>query len=177
VSEPRGPRATQRIDDWIKEAIDGAASVNLPDLAVRGRDAFLADTAYLAELFADQLRDLVYQRASKIVQTTRRGPVLLGDEIVDADEMRRRSGVLATKWSNWLEHTGTAHVLLTAMTRTQLAAAAVEREGRAEAEAVRAAFLRRLAAGLTGTQTVGEAFTAPQIERAWAEVHRRAQAA
>ena len=61
--------------------------------------------------------------------------------------------------------------------RTQLIAAAEEREGRAEAEAHRANFLRRLAAGLTGVKTVGELFSAAQIERAWRDAHRDEQAA
>lgn len=165
------PRAVQRIDDWIKNEIDGAASVVLPDIARRGRDAFLADTAYLQVLFADQLEDLVYRRAQRVFGRTRQGPVLLGDEVVDEEEFRRRSGRLATKWANWLEHTGSEHVLLTAMTRVQLLAAAQEREGRAEAEARRAVFLRALAAELPGLTTVGEVFSTAQIERAWIAAH------
>lgn len=170
-------RATSRIDEWIKEQIDGAAAVSLTDLARKGRDVFLADTAYLQSLFADQLQSLIHQRAAKIFERTRRGSVVLGDEIVDAGELAKRAERLASKWDGWLEHAGERHVLLFSMTRLQLVAAAEEREARSEGEAIRALFLRALAAKLGGVQTVGEVFDHGAIEAAWIAAHRAFQAA
>jgi len=174
-------RITAKIDDWIKAEMDGASAVALPELAKRGREHFLSDTHYLQALFADQLQQLIYQRAQTLFGRTRRGAVLLGDEMVDAQEFARRAGQLAArlsaKWEGWLEHVGERHLALTSMTRAQLLAAAAEREARAEAESRRAAFLRGLAAGLEGERTVGQTYSIAEIERRWWRARRDGEAA
>lgn len=171
MTEKSDQEASQRIRAWIQERTNGQHAVALPSLTTEAVEHFLGDTELVRRLFGEKLRSIVYEIAQRVFKETRPGAVLLGDEIVDQEELAQRASRLKVKWDRWLEHAGETHVRLSAMNRVQLLTAAVERETRADEEFKRASFLRELADRLKGAQTVGQVFKPDEIEAVWSRIH------
>ena len=151
---------------WIKGQVDGAPAVRLPDLTDRAVEHFSKQKPFIRSFLAEQLRPIVYEQARIVLQDTRRdgAPILLGDELVNREEFKRRATAIASKWSQWIEHSGDRHIRLLDMTRADLLAAAEERYQRGQREMGLARLWRKLAAGLGDGEVVRERFTPEQIE-------------
>lgn len=155
----------QVLRQWIKQQVDGSSEVNLPDLTASAVEHFSSDKAFLKAFLTESLRPLVYEQARLVLQGTRGAVVVLGDEIVTKEILAERAQRLQSRWSRWMEHVGDRHVNLMAMTKDDLLTAALERRQRAETEIEIARLWEVLANKLKKNETVGQRFTAEEIER------------
>lgn len=162
----------QMIREWIKQETQGVESVDLRDLTERARVRFGDDQEFRDALVTRALEEMVPAEARAVFSRQRR--VALGDEHVTRQEFERQ--VMAeSRWGRWFEAVAdNRHVSLLAMTKKDLMHAATQRETRAATEIERAMFLRKLAAGIKRPgQTVGEAYTLPELDRLWAKNEKR----
>lgn len=147
---------------WVREQVKDQEGVHLPELTDRAVAYFMEDRDFVARFLAEHFRDVVYFVAQQVVAETRKGGtdtalVLRGDDLLTGKRLRREL-LKRPRWRDWLEFTGERHVLVAAMTRRELLAAADIRQGRGIHELRMADCWRRLADGLVGDQTVGEVY-------------------
>lgn len=156
--------ARSRLADWLRAQIAGKAEVSLRRLTDQAVQEIASDPEWLTAILAESVRPLVYDIARRVVADTRGAAVVLGDEVVTRAILQARAGVLALKWSGWLEHVGDRHVALMDMTAVDLRAAAGERRKRATSELQIASMFDSLAIRLNGDQRVRDLFTAEDLD-------------
>jgi hypothetical protein len=163
--------ALGRLDAWITEQFEGKSSVELPQIASDGYATFVDDVPFMRALYGQQLRTLIYDRAKTLFARSRKGAVALGGTMVDGEEFAKRAERTRKKWAEWKLHAGEAVYKLMDMNRIQLLTAAAEFEAQADASYKRASFVRELADGLRGKETVGVRFKPEEIEAVYVRVY------
>jgi len=149
----KAPEVKDQVSLWLRE--------ERPDL--------------LENLLAEILDPMIYDEVTRVVAATRGGkaiPLSDGQVVtkVQFDLMVQQK--LNEKWGKWLENNGAYHVRLLVMTKSDLLAAAVQRERRARHEIVVATLWRRLAEGMDEGDKVGDRYTLEDIERLRQEIDK-----
>jgi len=155
-STPRG-----KLRAWFEQRIEGVDELDMAAIEAEAADYFLSDREWAKGMFgrliAQELRALLSQMRER---------VSLGDSATTKKGLKERADAAARRWGAWVEHTPQGYVRLMAMTRSQLLAAASERETRGLTEYRTARLWRDMAAKLKNDeQMVREHFSPVQIEK------------
>jgi hypothetical protein len=158
---PESYRATVR--HWIRDRIQDETSFSLVEITDEAFAAFMDDDQFLRAYAREMLRTSLYELVQQVVGSTR-SLIDFSGNVLSEEEFLRRQKHFASRFLNWMEHTGEQHVRVMDMTRIDLLRAAEERRRRGLAEIRLATFWEKLASGLDGAQTVRERFTIHEIE-------------
>lgn len=162
-TEPKEKSTRARLSEWVRAELGTADEVQIPALTERAMQHFIKDKGFVAALFRENVRSLIYEVVQTVVSNSRGELVQLGDEVVDSQEFKARARRRST-FESWLEHVGDRHVRVLDMTREDLLVAAKERTDRGNHELELARLWRAMARKLEGGQQVREVFTAAEIE-------------
>lgn len=167
TSVKKGPSARHRVVLIVKrlqdEHLERDGFVRLPDLTVETQHELNRDPDLLNAFVAESLHTIVYETAQSVAANTRN--VILGDEVVNAAQVKTRANKLQRKWLMRLEHVGDRHIRLGDMTAPELIAAASERRSRALTEVRIARLQELLAVQLSEGQKVSDRFRENEIEK------------
>lgn len=148
--------ASQKVREWTRQQISGEDRIKAPVLAAAGLKEIGNDTL-LVELGRVQFYRLVLETIGDTRGLTgTRGGVTT--EKLSPEELKAR-------WSNYLEHAGQQHIVVTSLTYQDLLLAVAERRKQVAPVLAEIEFLVNLGNQLKGTTlTVGEKLTPEQIE-------------
>lgn len=155
--------ARAQLRAWAREEVDEQSSISLPDLTERALAFVQEDPKRLALFLKEMLRSSIYAELREFLGG-RLSLIALGDTMVTAAESKRRGKSWAEKFLKETAHVKDRFIVIETMTASDLITAAREHEALAASGLERAKLFRKLAEGLKGSQTVGEAYTADKIE-------------
>lgn len=166
---------TLRIRQYMRTQIEATLAAegraDLPALATQAEAHFLGDADFQTQI-GEMVRIIAYTQGTQLFSGTRHdgGSALYGDAVMDADAAKgaadagiAKSSALS-RWATWVEHAGKRFVPLMQMVDTDLRAAADTRFKRSDTEREIGVLWLALADKLEGGQSVGERFTADEIE-------------
>lgn len=165
VSDETTPKAV--VTAWISGEIEGKPIVDRSALVDAAVEHFAKDPAFVSAFLAQMLRPMIYEIAKQVMKRDRPGEMIreLGAEIMADGEFKKRAKERASRWRDWLEHSGGTHIRLMEMTKADLQRAAAERRQRGDVEYAYAELWDALSVRLEGNEKVKERFTADEIER------------
>jgi hypothetical protein len=189
VAEPLRTTTNPRtmIVEYTRQLVDRAVErpdrVSVAEIMTRVEDKFLSDTGFMQSLALMNVREVAQAAIREGVASTR-GParrVIVRDIITTPLDQVRESkqlmASLALRWGRFREWNGVQHVVLPAMKRPDLLAAAAIRRERAARELAYAIFWESLASRLPDDDvTVGERIPYEEIELAYATARQQAGA-
>lgn len=123
------PSSAGRVRQWIRTRLVGCTEIHLPTLHEETVQWVLGQRGLTESLLRELMRDLVYDIVQRLVATTRKDLVFMGEDLREKEPMIQRA---ALKWARWLEHTQTKHVIAMEMTRQDCLEAAAQRFLQAE---------------------------------------------
>lgn len=171
-SPPKKPTGgvEREMIDWIRQQVRERAVVKIPELRQELLDNFLNREGFLQRYFKECLDRTLYDLVQRSIAYTRERMVVEGEVLTKA-EFEERGRLVRSKWEVWMEHSGTRHIRLLEMRRSDLALAIQERKERGDHEHRLMALFSELDKGLPDeTTTVGQVFVPEQIERTWRQL-------
>jgi hypothetical protein len=145
--------ARGRMRALVESMVEGRPEISLVEVANDARARLEADPQFVAAFLSEYLPSAVYDVVQRMVAEQRQPKYRRKGE-----EVRR------SRFMDWYEHAGDRNVRVLDMTREDLRLAAEEREMRGATEYRIAALWRRIAGKLKSGQTVGDRYTAEEIE-------------
>jgi hypothetical protein len=145
--------ARGRMRSIVEGLIEGRPELSLVEVANDARVQLEADPQFVAAFLSEYLPSAVYDVVQRLVAEQRQPKY-----------RRKGESIRPSRFYEWYEHAGDRNIRVLDMTRDDLRLAAEEREQRGATELRLARFWRSLASKLKSGQTVGDRYTAEQIE-------------
>lgn len=160
---PKNVTARAQIRTTVRERIDGAEEISIPQVTSTVLSALLDDKKFLHAFTNETLRDAVHREVLSVVGSSR-DLTQFGDTALTERGLERRAAAFARRFLGWYEHVGDRHLNLMKMHDGELRLAATTRFQSAATDNTLGTLWVQLADGLEGGQAVEDRFTAEEIE-------------
>lgn len=165
-----GPDGAALVRSLTRSLIDDARSFTLRSVAAEVEEQIGELPDHLVRRYVRMgiLHDVRNEVASHrslrpVAGRTMRG-VTEDTRLLNTETQAKAAGLLASRWGRWYEFSGLRHIRLADMTKHDLLSAAKLRRTSAESNLRRAELLEQLAEELADGQTIGQRYTAEDID-------------
>lgn len=160
----------------VRSLIEDSDSFRQPDIAKQAL-VLAAKDRRRYRLFVEEIAyGAAYELTRQVVgeARVRRGLHIVGDTAFTSEAAERRFSERHVRFWNWVEHHGDKSSLLPKMIREEVLLAADERHGRGHHELIIECWLRKIANGLEGDQTVEGRYTEEELASLYSQAEEEA---
>lgn len=163
VPEAGRRRATTRLREWVRDQVDPQERSSVTRLSEEAVRWLMEDGDLLDRFVYEQVYNTVAEIVRAVLLESRRVRRFQERLRLSADEQR----AALRRWMDRMEHCNHTYVRLGSMTRQEVVLAANEHRTRTRQGAVKWRWFATLAAGMADDETVEQAFSAEEVERAY----------